>query len=142
MQQHPSWRYLLLGCRVFGAQQTVGGLVLFNSGEAALQHGVEAVVVGIVVTLADFAQQHIAGAGFHFEIVVQVLGDVNALTGGQLDLSAGGNGVGPAVGVDGDIGFVVNGLIGKELYTRISTLPPPRLMMSSVLYQWKWLGEY
>ncbi len=32
--------------------------------------------------------------------------------------------------------------LGRLLYTRISTLPPPRLIMSSVLNQWKWLGHF
>ena len=31
---------------------------------------------------------------------------------------------------------------GRELYTRMSRVPPQRLIMSSILLQWKWLGEY
>ena len=44
--------------------------------------------------------------------MVQVLGDVNGLAGGQADLAAGGDGILAAVGVDGDIRLVVDGLIG------------------------------
>ena len=127
----------VLGRRVFGAEQPVRGLVLLNGREAA-HGGIEAVVNAVVIALADLAQEHIAGAGLHLKVVVQPLGDVDALAGGQADLGSGGDCVGSAVRMDGDVGSVVDGFIRqRELYTRISTFPPPRLIMSSVLYQWK-----
>ena len=90
----------LLSSGILGAEQAVGSLVLLDGGEAA-HGGIEAVVVGIIVALADLTQQHIAGAGLHLEVVVQELGDVDGLTGGQTDLGTGGDGVLAAVGKSG-----------------------------------------
>ena len=67
--------------------------------------------MGIVVALADLPQEHRAGTGFYFEIVIQVLGDENALARGQPDLGTGGDGIGPAIGMNGHVAFVVDGLI-------------------------------
>lgn len=50
----------LLGNRILVAQQTVGSLVLFDSGEAANRR-VEPVVGVVITALADFAEQYGAG---------------------------------------------------------------------------------
>ena len=111
-ERAPALRLKLLSSGILGAQQAVGLLVLLDGGETA-HGGIEAVVVGVVVALADLAQQAVAGTGLNLEVMVQVLGDGDGLARGQADLGTGGNGVGPAVGVDGDIGLVVDGLIGQ-----------------------------
>ena len=105
------YTHSVLGRGVLGAEQTVRRFVLLNGREAA--HGrVEAVVLGIVIALADLAQQHVARTRLHLEIVVQVLLNVDGLAGGQADLGSGGDGVSPAVSMDGDIAFIVDGLVG------------------------------
>ena len=48
----------------------------------------------------------------HFKIVVQILLNKNGLAGHQADLRSGRNGIGTAIGMDGDFRFIVNGLIG------------------------------
>ena len=47
--------------------------------------------------------------------MVQPLGDVDAFAGGQADLSSGGDCVGSAVRMDGDVGSVVDGFIRQRV---------------------------
>ena len=106
---------LLQSClhlRIFGAEETIGRFVLLDGREASLQHRIKAVVIGIIIALGNFTQQNVAGARLHLEIVVEILLDENGLTRGKTNLGAGGNGIGTAVGVDSDVGFVVDRLIG------------------------------
>ncbi|OLA06084.1 MAG: hypothetical protein BHW19_05030 [Eubacterium sp. 38_16] len=44
--------------------------------------------------------------------MVQVLLNVDGLAGSQADLGSGGDGISPAVSMDGDIAFIVDGLVG------------------------------
>ena len=96
--------------RILVAEEAVGGLVLFDGGEAAHRR-VEAVVRVVVVALAHFAEKDVAGAGLHAEVVVEALRDVDAFAGGEADLRAGGDGVGVPVGVDRHVGLVVDLLV-------------------------------
>ena len=69
-------------------------------------------IVGIViVALAHFTQQHVAGAGLHGKIVVQPLIDKDALARRQADLRSGKHGIRFSVGVNDNVGFIVDGLI-------------------------------
>ena len=55
---------MLFCLRIFIAQKTVRQLVFLDAGEAT--SGRVEVIVGIViVALAHFTQQHVAGAGLH-----------------------------------------------------------------------------
>ena len=77
--------------------------------------GIEAVIRIVVVALADIAQQNVTRAGFYFKIVVQPLLDVDGFAGRQADLGAGRDGVGTAVGMDRDVGCVVDLLVGQAV---------------------------
>ena len=48
------WQTLIPGCRVLGAEQTVRSLVLLDGREAAHRR-VEAVVLAVVIALADLS---------------------------------------------------------------------------------------
>ena len=77
--------------------------------------GIEAVIRIVVVALADLAQQNVTRAGFYFKIVVQPLLDMDGFAGRQADLGAGRNGVGTVVGMDCDVGCVVDLLVGQAV---------------------------
>ena len=86
----------LLSSGILVAQQTIGGLVLFDFREAA-HGGIEPVVGVVIVALGNLAQQHGTGAFFHGKIVVHTLGHPQTLARGQTDLGAGRHGVSTAV---------------------------------------------
>ena len=101
---------MLFCLRIFIAQKTVRQLVFLDAGEAT--SGRVEVIVGIViVALAHFTQQHVAGAGLHGKIVVQPLIDKDALARRQADLRSGKHGIRFSVGVNDNVGFIVDGLI-------------------------------
>ena len=103
-------RVLSLLCRrILVAEQPVGRLVLLDGGEAAHRR-VEAVIRVVVVALADLSQEDRPAAGLHREVVIQPLLDMDALAGGQADLRPGVDGVGAPIGVDGDVGNLVDTL--------------------------------
>ena len=104
-------RVLSLLCRrILVAEQPVGRLVLLDGGEAAHRR-VEAVIRVVVVALADLSQEDRPAAGLHREVVIQPLLDMDALAGGQADLRPGVDGVGAPIGVDGDVGLIVDLLV-------------------------------
>ena len=82
---------------IFVAEQTVGGLILFDGGEAA-QRIQEVVVVGIVIDHGDFADQDGTLAVFGDDELMVVAGvQGNAVAGLQHDSGAGGYKVTAAV---------------------------------------------
>ena len=100
--------------RIFVAKQTIGRLILLDFGEAT-RVPFKAVVTFVVVGHADLAQKHVSRAGLDLKIVVESLGDENALAGSQADLGACGNHSLVSVGDDGDVGDLVNAFVGEGI---------------------------
>lgn len=73
--------------------------------------------------------------------MVEVGIDRDALPGVQPDLGPRRDEKGLAVLEDLDAG-ASKASSGVEQQTRIRMEPPPRLIMSSILFQWKCMGEY
>ena len=75
----------------------------------------EAVIRVVVVALADLSQEDRPAAGLHREVVIQPLLDVDALARGEPDLGSCRNRVSVPIGVDSDVGVVVDFLIRQGI---------------------------
>lgn len=68
-------------------------------------------MMGIIIALTNFSQQHITSTELNLKVVVHPLWSVNRFIKSQTDVSAGRNSIGTAIGVNGNIEFVIDGLI-------------------------------
>lgn len=104
----------LLRCRIFVTEQTVSFFILLNFGEPP-DRRIESVVSVVIVALADLAQKNSSRSRLDLEIMVHILLNVDTLARCQAYLCPSRHRVRPAVAVDGQIRFAVNGLVGQAV---------------------------
>lgn len=92
---------------IFITKKTVWSLVFFDLGEPAYRR-VKAVIGIVVVYLGDLAQKDCTRAFFDFKIVIHKGLDRDALAGREPYLGARLYLIGPAVGMDRNIAFLID----------------------------------
>jgi hypothetical protein len=128
-----SWG-LRINLRVFVTEEVAGWLVLVDLGEAV---GVEEPVVsGVIIHFGDFDGENGSISFFSPERVIQIRGEGDTFTGMESDDCACVHIILSTVSDDLNVSiryfFILGGIV--ELAEEIT---PPRLMISSILTEWK-----
>ena len=104
----------LFSARIFVTKETVWRLILFNFRKTAYRR-IKAVVIAIVITLANLTKKHCTTALLHFKIMIEILRDINTFSRGKTDLCSRLYDVRPSICVYRYIRVIINLFIRKAV---------------------------